>query len=119
MITLVDGPMEGSYAVKRAPLYLRAVLDTQTGEKDVLDQLTDSPTAFEEVWVYKLEGEAGMVHLNFGSGRSGRRTGFYATGTYHHLPNVVGGELRSEMAWRTWVAAQVPGVIDMATGQLL
>jgi hypothetical protein len=119
VIKLVDGPAEGAYAVKRAPLYLRAILNTLTGEKDVLDQLTDRPDDFEEVWVYKLEGEAGMVHLNFGSGRGGHRTGFYATGTYHHLPDVVGGELRSEMAWRTWVAAQVPGGIDMTTGRLL
>ena len=116
MLKLVDGPAEGTYAVKRAPLYLRAILNPQTGEKDVLDQLTDSPCDFEEVSVYKLEGEPGMVHLNFG--RSAR-TGFYASGTYHHVPDAVGEELRTEMAWRTWVAAQVPGMIDMATGRLL
>ncbi len=108
MIKLVDGPAEGAYAVKRAPLYLRAILNTNTGEKDVLDQLDDRPDDFEEMWVYKLEGEAGRVHLNFGSGRGGQRTGFYATGDYHHVPDAPTAELRDTEAWRRWCAAQVP-----------
>ncbi len=119
MIKLVDGPAEGAYAVKRAPLYLRATVDAGTGVRDVLDQLTDSPRESEEVVVYKLDGEAGTVHLNFGSGRGGQRTGFYATGDYHHVPYVVGAELRTEMTWRRWVAARLPdNVVDMETGTL-
>ena len=116
MIRLVDGPAKGTYAVKRAPLYLRATVDAGTGVRDVLDQLTDSPSESEEVVVYKLDGEAGTVHLNFGSGR-GQRTGFYATGDYHHVPGVDGAELRTETAWRRWVAARLPdNVVDMETG---
>lgn len=115
MIQLVDGPAEGAYAVTRAPIFLRGVVNTLDGEKDVLDQLTDTPGDNEEVCVYKLKGEAGVVHLNRGKGRSG----FYATGTYHHLPDVLGAELRETMQWRQWVADQLPHLpIDLETGSM-
>lgn len=113
MISLTDGPAEGAYAVKRAPAYLRAVLNILTGEKDVLDQLDDTPGDNEEVCVYKLEGQAGVVHLNRGKGRSG----FYATGTYHHVEDVRGVDVRDTMAWRRWVADQLPELtVDLETG---
>ena len=118
MIKLIDGPAEGAYAVKRAPLYLRATVDAGTGVRDVLDQLDDSPSEFEEVVVYKLEGEAGTVHLNFGGGRGGQRTGFYATGDYYHVPDVGGVDVRDREAWRRWCASQVPGNVDLETGAL-
>ena len=122
MLKLVDGPAEGAYAVKRAPLYLRAIHNTRTGERDVLDQLDDTPADHEEVWVYKLRGEAGMVHLNFGSSRSrgggGQRTGFYATGDYYHVADAPTTELRDTEAWRRWCAAQVPEDVDPATGRM-
>jgi hypothetical protein len=118
MIKLVDGPAEGAYAVKRAPLYLRATVDAGTGARDVLDHVDDSPSESEEVVVYKLEGETGTVHLNFGGGRGGKRTGFYATGDYYHVGDAVGADLRGTLDWRRWVAARMPGVVvDLATGQ--
>ncbi len=44
MLTLVDGPCKGTYLVKRAPIYLRAVKDIEDGIKmDVLDQIEDRP----------------------------------------------------------------------------
>ena len=114
MIKLTDGPAAGSYAVKRAPLYLRAVvLDS---EKDVLDRIEDTPHELEAVYVYKRDGEAGAVHLNFGGGKSRARTGFYATGVYRHLPDVDGKTVRESTAWRAWVEAQVGGPIDPETG---
>ena len=85
MIRLLDGPAAGSYAVKRAPLYLRAVVDPD-GKKDVLDQLDDEPDGIEKIHVYRRVTEAGSVHLNFGGGKRGRATGFYATGDYDHVP---------------------------------
>lgn len=115
MIRLVNGPCEGAYAVKRAPIFLRAVLHTLTGDKDVLDQVDDTPGDDEEVCVYKLKGEAGVVHFNRGKGRSG----FYATGTYHHQGDVVGADLRETMRWRRWVADQLPYLpIDLETGAM-
>ena len=58
MLKLLDGPAEGRYMVKRAPLFLRAVVSAG-GAQDVLDQLEDTPAPSEEVYVYKLQGSAG------------------------------------------------------------
>lgn len=115
MIQLVDGPCKGVYPVRRAPIFLRGIVNTDTSEKDVLDQLHDTPADNEEVCVYKIEGEAGLVHLNRGKGRSG----FYATGTYHHQSEVVGADLRDTMRWRRWVADQLPHLpINLETGSM-
>ena len=96
MVTLSDGPCKGYYFVRRAPLFLRAVLD-KMGETDVLDQLDDTPKASESVHIYEREGEAGWMHVR-GRGFSG----FYACATYHHLPDVVGQELRDNLTWQDW-----------------
>lgn len=104
MITLTGGPGEGAYAVKRAPLYLRAVVAAD-GATDVLDQLTDTPRRGERVSVYRRTTEAGTVHLNM-SGRSRRATGFYALATYEHMPEVDGEALRDNEAWRAWCEQQ-------------
>ena len=103
MISLADGPVEGTYAVKRAPEYLRAIVNTLTGEKDVLDQLDDTPGDNEEVWVYKLEGEAGQVHIN-----STKVKGFFATGTYRLVEDVRGVDVRETVDWWRWVAERPP-----------
>ena len=105
MIRLLDGPAEGTYAVKRAPLYLRAVI-TPDGKRDVLDQVTDTPAKGEAIHVYiRVPGTEGTVHLNMGGGpKSG--TGFYALGQYHHLRDVEGEALRDTQAWRAWAREQ-------------
>lgn len=100
---LTDGPAEGTYLVKRAPVYLRAVVSG--AKKDVLDLMEDAPTAQEEVYVYKLRpGTAGHMHINFGSTRRG--TGFYASGAYWWLPEVDGEALRDNAIWQSWVLEQ-------------
>ncbi|MDD5510632.1 MAG: hypothetical protein PHI12_07480 [Dehalococcoidales bacterium] len=46
MLTLIDGPCKGTFRVKRAPKYLRAVIRQQLDgpvETDVLDQVEDKP----------------------------------------------------------------------------
>lgn len=98
MLQLIDGPCKGIYMVKRAPLFLRAVLD-ENGEKDVLDQIEDTPKKSETVYVYQLEGSPGWIHLRM-SPRS--KSGFYAMGTYHYLPDVGGESLRDNEAWQAW-----------------
>lgn len=116
MIRLLDGPAEGSYAVKSAPTWLRAVV---TGEgNDVLDQPADTPEPRERVYVYRLvNGTRGHVHLNFGSGARGRgRTGFYALGDYLYQPEVDGEALRDRVAWIRWVGAQPPGATETEPG---
>lgn len=101
MIELKGGPCEGSYMVKRAPVYLRAVVDGE-GKKDVLDLVEDTAKDEEQLFIYKLEGEAGVVHLNFGGGKGG----WYALGTYHYLPDIEGEPLRNNSEWQKWALAQ-------------
>lgn len=106
MISLLDGPAQGHYMARRAPLYLRAVVDearpglTGGPKGDVLDQLDDTPTPTEKVYVYQRIGAVQQVHLNFG-GRN-PATGFYPNAQYTHLPNVDGEALRDNNVWRTW-----------------
>ena len=103
MLTLIDGPCQGTYMCKRAPLFLRAVkgLDN-AGNTDVLDQVDDKPNSGEGVHVYEREGETSSVHLNFGGGRGG----WYVMATYHHLPVVDGEALRDNEKWQEWAKAQ-------------
>ena len=118
MIELHDGPAEGAYMVKRAPLRLRAV--TATTGKDVLNELEDTPAEREAVHVYERRGDSRPVHVNMG--RKG--SGFYVTGDYYHMPDIFGEWLRDEPAWRAWAAADVvknlspnhPVTVDMDTG---
>lgn len=102
MLNLYDGPCEGDYLVKRAPPFLRAVVDQKTGAKDVLDQMEDVPKKTEKVYVYKLQGEAGQVHIH-GKGING----WYATGNYLFLSNVDGEALRANNAWQEWVITEL------------
>lgn len=101
MITLTGGPAEGTYAVARAPLYLRAVVAAD-GKRDVCDLLTDEPRAGESVHVYRQTVNRGHMHIN----RGGRGSGFYAVADYEHMPDVDGEALREADAWREWANAQ-------------
>ena len=84
MLKLKDGPVAGTYMCKRAPFWLRAVVDAN-GKKDVLDQLDDEPAATEKVYVYRCVSEVGHVHINAKRGR-----GFYAMADYEYLADVDG-----------------------------
>jgi hypothetical protein len=116
MITLFGGPAAGTYVVKRAPIYLRAVVDSVSGEKDVLNELEDEPSANETVSVYKREGEASTVHLLMSPRKL---SGFYALAKYKHLTDVDGESLRETVVWQAWVADQVGQPIDFQTGVIL
>lgn len=116
MMTLEDGPVAGSYMAKRAPVYMRAVKSV-TGKRDVLDLLNDAPRGDESIHVYKLNSGVGNVHVNRGPGKSG----FSVLARYRHLPGVDGEALRSNDAWRKWVADRVleesGRVVDLETGE--
>jgi hypothetical protein len=102
MLKLVDGPVEGTYLCKRAPIFLRGVVD-QDGKKDVLDLIQDIPKDTEKVYIYKLEGDTASVHLNFGGGKGG----FYQMGNYRYVPDVDGEALRDNEKWQKWAKSQV------------
>ena len=106
MLNLQDGPVKGVYYCKRAPVFLRAVIDTN-GDKDCLDQINDLPKPTEKVYVYQLQGEAGWMHIQ-ARGKGGKGlSGFYATGDYKHLPDVEGEALRDNSAWQEWAIRQM------------
>lgn len=101
MLTLIDGPAKGTYLCRRAPVYLRAVINA-TGEMDALDQVDDKPADDESIYVYERDGEAGTVHLYYG----GNKGAWYATGRYHYLPDVIGDNARDNAAWQSWATAR-------------
>ena len=113
MLTLKDGPVAGTYSVKRAPLFLRGVINRRTNEKDVLDALDDEPKVLEDVFVYQRQGEASTVHLLM-SPRS--RSGFYVTAKYTLRDDVDGLTVRTTATWRDWVASQIKEPVNHETG---
>ncbi|MBA7630602.1 hypothetical protein ES703_38125 [subsurface metagenome] len=96
MLTLIDGPCEGTYMCWRAPTFLRATINA-TGEIDCLDQVEDTPAESEKVYVYKVQGSVGSVHLH-----AKGCTGWYALARYCHLPDVNGEGLRDNDVWQAW-----------------
>jgi hypothetical protein len=94
---LVDGPAEGVYAVRRAPLYLRAVVGPRA-RKDVLDGLDDEPEPKERIHVYQRVGEVSQIHIK----GSRSVSGFYVMAEYRHMADVDGEQLRETKAWRAW-----------------
>jgi len=64
MITFEDGPAAGVVLeLRRAPPFLRVVIDRKTGEVDALDQLDDRPRPGEEIHVYRRAGRARRYHV--------------------------------------------------------
>ena len=131
MLSLLDGPCKGTFMVKRAPLFLRAVakpvllprerdaeegqIRTDFGECDVLDQLNDTPADGEQVFVYQLQGKAGSFHIH-ARGKDGKAlSGWYAMGEYKYLPDVDGEQLRDNVKWQAWVIQQYGGSNGNAT----
>lgn len=106
MLNLLDGPCKGSFLVKRAPEYLRAVIDGK-GEANVLDLVDDTPEPTEKVHVYHIEGTANWFHLLM-SPRS--KSGWYMMANYRHMPEVDGEKLRDNTDWQKWAMAHFTGV---------
>ena len=99
MMKLLDGPAKGTYMCKRAPLYLRAVVNDKGGT-DALDMPSDTPTDNEVIHVYRRIGGHSIVHLNMADRRM---SGFYARADYEWMPYVCGEELRENTDWVEWV----------------
>ena len=117
MIRLLDGPAKLETWTRRAPQFLRCVVDAD-GKIDVLDLLTDAPRPSERVFVYRAvkgtttmrpDGDFACVD----DGQGGYKQVADARGDYRWLPAVDGETLRETEAWRTWVQAQPA---DAATG---
>ena len=102
MLKLLDGPAQGDYRAKGAPVYLRAVMN-DNGDRNVLALAQDRPFPDDVIWVYKRQGEVGAVHLDSGYGWP---SGLYATAVYRYLSDVDGEELRHAATWSDWCIAQ-------------
>jgi hypothetical protein len=103
-VVLGDGPAAGRFSVRRAPYFLRAVVD-EYGKVDILDQLNDEPARAELVYVYEADGPLFDPDAL-------ARTGTFlcpppaASGRYRHRPDVDGQTVRTTVAWRAWARAQ-------------
>lgn len=102
MITrILDGPAVGQeFVLRRAPVMLRVVHGPRGW--DALDQPEDSPADNETVYVYRMEGEATVIHVSIrGAGR--KNAGYYASGHYRLLneqPHPM--HTRTNAAWAAW-----------------
>ena len=103
MLTLNDGPCKGTFMVKRAPVFLRAVIDGK-GETDVLDQVEDMPKKNEKIYVYKRVGLENMCHIKMVK-RS--ESGWYALADYWYMPEVDGEQFRDNGEWQQWATVQM------------
>lgn len=106
-VVLLDGPAAGTYSVRRAPHFLRAVVDRRSGHADLLDQLSDQPTPGEAVYVYEADGPT------WDSERMVRKGTFVcpptgASGSYRFRFELDGERFRDTAAWREWCRTQ-PG----------
>lgn len=102
MVEFIDGPAQGVLMLKRAPLFLRAVVDNK-GDIDALDQPDDTPKKTEKIHVYKREGEFNRVHIRM-SPRSA--SGFYMMAQYRYLPDIAGEDFRDNSKWQAWATAR-------------
>lgn len=100
MTSFVDGPAKGTVLqLQRAPFLLR-VVSGKPGEFDALDQPDDEPKLYESIYVYRLAGPPGSVHIC----RSPRRSsGWFAVAEYKLLDRPVrDADVRTTADWNDW-----------------
>lgn len=112
--TFMNGPAAGAgLALRRAPMFLRVVIDETDGTVDALDQLDDTPGPSEKIHVYQLAAPASQAHVCY-RGRDRDRSGWYAVGIYRHVPDVDGEMVRETERWRAWVDERVAADPELA-----
>jgi hypothetical protein len=109
VIRFGDGPAVGELlALKRAPLYLRAVFNGQTSKWDALDQLADVPGPEELLVVaYRRVGPARGCMVDWTV--KGRKVGGrFASANYEVVAEQPdAATLRETDRWRAWCWEQV------------
>ena len=100
----LDGPACGTIlALKRAPLFLRVVIDAD-GTVDALDQLDDEPKPTEGIFVYIRDGKPSTYHVLC---TPRRLSGWHLDADYRLYAEQPGDEeTRDNHAWRKWAAKQ-------------
>jgi hypothetical protein len=104
------GPLDGYVLeLSRSPLYLRACVGPG-GKHDALDQLNDTPAADERLTVYRRNGKASHIHIDYTDRATGRRRGRnIAYAEYIVLPDDEQPPeevMRDTAAWREWAEAR-------------
>jgi len=104
MITFKDGPAAGvSLQLRRAPLFLRVVIDKKTGEVDALDQINDRPRLGEEIHAYRRVTNATKYHLRACIDGSG----WYSSASYRHHDEQPADHVgRDRGSWQHWTQEQ-------------
>ena len=104
MIVFDDGPAAGvSLQLRRAPLFLRVVIDKQTGEVDALDQLGDQPRLGETIHAYRRVTNELQYHMRACKDGSG----WYSSARYQlHDEQPADHVGRDRESWREWTQYQ-------------
>lgn len=104
MIRFLDGPAEGAVLeLRRAPVFLRVVIDRKTGETDALDQLDDQPRPTEAIRVYRRQGEPQGMFVRYSGRRDGCRSAYLISATYAVFAWQPADEVaRDNQRWRKW-----------------
>lgn len=104
-----DGPAAGqTFLIRRAPWLLR-VVQAPDGKWDALDQIDDHPHPGERIWVYRIQGEAGIAHIDRTNPRTGRREGIWAAFAdyYLHSEQPPDEIARANPLWQQWAQGQL------------
>ena len=105
MITFEDGPAAGAVLdLRRAPVFLRVVIDRKTNEVDALDLVNDLPTLGEDVHVYRRIGKAEAYHLKCSPPAASGMRSRAKYQLYDEQPADHVG--RSRRSWEEWVMFQ-------------
>lgn len=100
MTTFEDGPAIGkTLMLRRAPLFLRVVVNENTGEVDALDQPDDSPRLDEVLYAYVLTEAPHWAHFRAAKGRGG----FFNGGKYKLVqPQPSMEKMAGKTLWARW-----------------
>lgn len=91
--------------LKRAPYFLRVTSESGPIAKwDALDQLEDVAQPSEKLYVYKIKGEPGRVHILKRGGKTGfDGSGWFMTAEYEYFPTQPADAiLRDNNEWHKW-----------------
>lgn len=105
MIMFQDGPAAGAVLdLRRAPVFLRVVIDRNTNEVDALDRLEDRPALGEDVHVYRRIGKAETYHIKCSPPAA---SGWRSRAKYQlHDEQPADHVARDRKSWEEWTCYQ-------------
>lgn len=108
MVTFVGGPADSNgLSLSRAPVFLRVTMNA-LGKIDALDQLDDTPTKDEQIFVYKLVKDEGGAFVDGRNQKTGKRYSYFTKIAQYKLyfcqPD--DATMLDNAKWQAWVAAE-------------